>query len=189
MDIINSLLPGTWSPIEALANLRDPATTLEGITDLFIHGVLYSSVVFLLLVLGLTILSCVRTHRYQAVLKDLDGGYVSIRSHWLDHVKRPLARAFDSSIVEVPSIDDSLEREYRRTVDSQEIFNDATLARGLIGNRLFNAMPGLLTGLGVLGTFIGLRYGIGSLELGGDQLEDLDNSITPLIKGNAFRES
>jgi|GEM_PF-1309148 len=185
MDIIKSLLPGTWSPFEAFARLNDPATTLAGITDLFIHIVSYSSGLLLVVVIALTIRTWIRTNRYRAVLSNLEGGYASIRSRWLDPDKRPLAAAFDSSIVEVPRSDDPLEREYRRTVDSQEIFNESTLARGLIGNRLFNAMPGLLTGLGVLGTFIGLRYGIGSLELGGDQLEDLDNSITPLIKGSS----
>jgi methyl-accepting chemotaxis protein len=47
------------------------------------------------------------------------------------------------------------------------------------------ATPAILTGLGVLGTFVGLAMGIGGLDLGSENIEDLDKSISPLIKGSS----
>src|SRR5690606_7420224 len=41
----------------------------------------------------------------------------------------------------------------------------------------------ILTGLGVLGTFIGLAMGISGLDLSSKNIENLDQSIAPLIKG------
>ena len=45
------------------------------------------------------------------------------------------------------------------------------------------AVPAILTGLGVLGTFVGLQIGIGSLNLSGEEIENLDKSIAPIISG------
>jgi methyl-accepting chemotaxis protein len=45
------------------------------------------------------------------------------------------------------------------------------------------AVPAILTGLGVLGTFVGLQIGIGSLDLSASQIENLDKSIAPIISG------
>jgi len=70
-----------------------------------------------------------------------------------------------------------------RAGDAAEVFNDSSLAHGIVGNRLVLAVPGILTGLGVLGTFVGLQLGIGSLDL--NDLGKLDQSIKPLIQGCA----
>lgn len=51
------------------------------------------------------------------------------------------------------------ERVLKRCGNADEVFNERNLAHNLIGNRLFMAMPGILTGLGVLGTFVGLALG------------------------------
>lgn len=85
--------------------------------------------------------------------------------------------------VEVPQPNSPLDRVLRRVGDASEVFNESTLAHGIVGNRLVLAVPGILTGLGVLGTFVGLQLGIGSLDL--NDLGKLDQSIKPLIQGCA----
>ena len=46
------------------------------------------------------------------------------------------------------------------TIDAPHFFNTYTLARGLTENRLVAAMPGILTAIGVVGTFAGLQMGL-----------------------------
>jgi len=85
--------------------------------------------------------------------------------------------------VSVPKLDGSAVLDLRRSVDAFEIFTEDRFARGLSSNRIFQALPGILTGLGVLGTFIGLQLGIGGLDL--RDLTKLESSIVPLIQGCA----
>lgn len=62
-------------------------------------------------------------------------------------------------------------------------FHRRSVCPGLSSNRIFQAIPGILTGLGVLGTFVGLGFGIGGLDL--QDLKKLETSIVPLIQGCA----
>lgn len=71
---------------------------------------------------------------------------------------------FDETFVEVDG-------QLQNTVEASAYFNTATLAGSLVGNRLLAAGPGIITGLGVLGTFIGLQLGLGHLSLNGTSLE------------------
>lgn len=60
------------------------------------------------------------------------------------------------------------------------------LAHGLSGSRFFSSLPGLLVGLGVLATFVGLTIGLSKLKLdsaaGVDQLRE---GISVMIQGAA----
>jgi hypothetical protein len=89
-----------------------------------------------------------------------------------------LWRAFDASWIE--SADG---KALYQSADVSEFFNPHTLSGGLAGNRLLAAMPGILTALGILGTFVGLQIGLSSLDLGSPQV--LSQSIVPLIQGAA----
>lgn len=71
-----------------------------------------------------------------------------------------LWREFDESLVLVERTD----RLYN-TIDAPHFFNTHTLARGLTENRLLAAMPGILTAIGVIGTFAGLQMGLSSLSI------------------------
>ncbi|MEM7019359.1 MAG: anti-phage ZorAB system protein ZorA, partial [Pseudomonadota bacterium] len=71
----------------------------------------------------------------------------------------------------------------QRTADAAEFFTPRSMARGIIGNRLVTSMPGILTALGILGTFVGLQLGLSSLDLSSPQV--LSQSIVPLISGAA----
>jgi methyl-accepting chemotaxis protein len=79
-------------------------------------------------------------------------------------------------------------RQLFNTVDASYFFNLQTLARGITDSRIISSIPGLLTGIGVLGTFIGLQLGIGGLDMDFDKgsVSDLTGSITPLIEGAAI---
>jgi len=70
-----------------------------------------------------------------------------------------LWREFDESLVLVES-----SSRLFNTIDAPHFFNTHTLARGLTENRLLAAMPGILTAIGVVGTFAGLQMGLASLS-------------------------
>ncbi len=74
-------------------------------------------------------------------------------------------------------------RKLFNTVDASYFFNTQNLARGITDSRIISSAPGLLTGMGVLGTFIGLQLGMGSLNLDFANVDDLTKTITPLVKG------
>lgn len=73
-----------------------------------------------------------------------------------------------------------------RTVDSSLIFNDRSLAAGLLHSRLIAATPGLLTALGVLGAFVGLQLGLKGLNLGAGEIE---KSIPDLVSSLSVKFS
>ncbi|MEQ3657530.1 MAG: anti-phage ZorAB system protein ZorA [Glaciecola sp.] len=72
---------------------------------------------------------------------------------------------FDETLVEVQR---EGHVEVRNTLDAGHFFNSYTLAAGVTENRLVAAVPGFLTALGVIGTFVGLQLGLGQLQLGAD---------------------
>lgn len=126
-----------------------------------------------------------RTGRYLKFLKGIKDGeaFANARNEWVGSKALSLAPAFNELLVEVPSPGRPLERVLKRCTNASEVFNPSSLANGLVGSRFLLAMPGILTGLGVLGTFVGLQIGIGGLELDSSQIENLDKSIAPIIKG------
>lgn len=181
---ITSLLPSTWSAVEALTRLLN-GSSLESsqvLSDLFILGTIYLGSALLAYALVLTVRSCWRTFRYRRRLSSLTD-YKSGRESLGSDVRFPIFREFNHHLVDVPKQDGSGELVLRRSVDAAEIFTDARFAPGMSANRIFQALPGILTGLGVLGTFIGLQLGIGGLDL--QDLKKLETSIVPLIQGCA----
>lgn len=69
-----------------------------------------------------------------------------------------LWREFDESLV----FDQKRDR-LCNTLDAAHFFNTHTISRGLTENRLIAAVPGFLTAIGVIGTFVGLQLGLSSL--------------------------
>lgn len=57
-----------------------------------------------------------------------------------------------------------------------EYFIDSTMKKGMI-----SIIPGVMTGLGILGTFIGLSFGLQNFDTG--NAEAITNSIAPLMDG------
>lgn len=88
---------------------------------------------------------------------------------------------FDETLVEVQR---GNKLEIRNTLDAGHFFNSHTLANGVTENRLVAAVPGFLTALGVIGTFIGLQLGLGQLELGaGVDVNQMQNGVAGVVDG------
>lgn len=88
-------------------------------------------------------------------------------------------REFDETLVYSP--DGS---RLFNTLDAAHFFNTSSLSKGLTENRLLAAVPGFLTALGVIGTFIGLTMGLTSLQIQQDAGVDvLRQGIGNMISG------
>src|SRR5699024_7117187 len=86
-------------------------------------------------------------------------------------------REFDETLVETRD-------DVRNTIPANEYFNAAQLAPRLLQNSLLHTVPALLTGLGLLGTFIGLATGLNHLNLGsGTTVDELRLGIEQLVIG------
>jgi methyl-accepting chemotaxis protein len=181
---ITSLLPSTWNPNEAFTKLIQGSSieSSQGLSDLFILAIIYLGSAFLVGAVYLTFRSCWRTIRYRRRLSAIKE-YSSARESLGGDTYFPLFHEFNHHLVDVPKQDGSGDLVVRRSVDAEEIFTDDRFAPGLSSNRIFQALPGVLTGLGVLGTFVGLQIGIGGLDL--QDLKKLETSIVPLIQGCA----
>ena len=71
-------------------------------------------------------------------------------------------------------------RGFREVCDIEEYINEDLMDR--IGKNFFNsAMPGTLTGLGILGTFLGLSLGLASFQ--GEDLLAVSDNMGPLLGG------
>lgn len=81
-------------------------------------------------------------------------------------------------------------RQYRRTfVGTQEktdeeadhFFNERTVTGSYLNLRYWKAVPNILIGVGILGTFVGLTYGISSFET--ESVDTVQTSIEDLLSG------
>lgn len=64
---------------------------------------------------------------------------------------------------------------------SYDYFNEKQLLSSNTNLRLINSIPATLVGIGILGTFVGLTYGISNFQT--DSTEDIKNSIQILLSG------
>ena len=69
---------------------------------------------------------------------------------------------------------------YKEGPDIDEYIGEELFDR--IGNTHFNSgIPGMMTGLGILGTFLGLAIGLGSFN--GDDIYTISDNVSPLLTG------
>lgn len=71
-------------------------------------------------------------------------------------------------------------KEHSFKCDIEDYFNDEIIDKVMHRNQL-NQVPGVMTGLGILGTFIGLSIGLQGFNTGSS--EEITNSIAPLMNG------
>lgn len=67
-----------------------------------------------------------------------------------------------------------------KTVSIEDFVNDSLLEKAAM-NHFISVMPGTLTGLGILGTFIGLSLGLASFS--GDDIYTISDNVGPLLSG------
>lgn len=71
-------------------------------------------------------------------------------------------------------------KRYAVTCDIEDYINDELLDR--VGSSYFNSgISGTMTGLGILGTFMGLSLGLGSFS--GDDIYTISDNVGPLLSG------
>lgn len=71
-------------------------------------------------------------------------------------------------------------KHYAGNCDIEEYINEELLER--VGRNFFNSgISGTMTGLGILGTFIGLSLGLGSFN--GDDIYTISDNVGPLLSG------
>ncbi|MBM9520104.1 anti-phage defense ZorAB system ZorA [Desulforhopalus vacuolatus] len=151
-------------------------TTTDGVTAFFIGLIILT---FFLFFFSSLVISCgywVRVRFYLKGLKDVsknnainkrrvlvqrEADAVEKTPWWNKIVSTRLWQEFDETLVE------HNEKLYSN-IDAEYFFNGGTLARRIVESRLFPTGASILTGLGVLGTFLGLQLGLTGLNLDGD---------------------
>ena len=170
------LFPSTYKPEDIFRKLfnSDHSIATEALRDTVIFLALIIASVFAVCVLWQTLTSLLRTRQY---LNQTKGGALAAKVVMSSDL--PLFREFQHHLIDFSSRDGTGGSLKRRTVDSVEVFRDSVLGPSFSTNRLILAIPSILTGLGVLGTFVGLQLGIGSLDF--SNTDKLEESIKPLI--------
>ncbi|SON52545.1 anti-phage ZorAB system protein ZorA [Vibrio tapetis] len=70
------------------------------------------------------------------------------------------------------------------TFDAAYFFNTTTLAKGVTENRLIAAVPGFLTAIGVIGTFVGLQIGLSEMNISADvSVDEMKSGVAAVIGG------
>lgn len=95
-------------------------------------------------------------------------------------------REFSDTLIEPPDGDE--EERFLTPYPAGQYFNRSTLLGPAINLRLYNALPNMLTGAGILGTFIGLVAGIyqASQGLGSADVGQAKESLEYLLNGAAL---
>jgi len=86
---------------------------------------------------------------------------------------------FDETLIEVRN---DAGVKLHNTLDAAHFFNPSTLAKGITDNRLIAAVPGFLTAIGVIGTFVGLQIGMSGMDISGDVMQ-MKKGIASVING------
>lgn len=177
----DSLIPRHWS------EWTWPINDLRDLADFWVVGIVAIGLGLIAWAIWRTIQVGIKTGKYLRLARHLAKNDVLAqkRSEWIQQKSCRLASDFNDMLVEVPRLGAPLEKDLKRCGPASEVFNTGSMGQGIVGSRLLMATPAILTGLGVLGTFVGLAMGIGGLDLGSENIQDLDKSISPLIKGSS----
>ncbi len=98
----------------------------------------------------------IATKRSDLLTSSKNDGDKVVGHHWQE---------FNETLIEVHQ---NGETQLFNTFDAAHFFNTSTLAKGVTDNRLIAAVPGFLTAVGVIGTFVGLQLGMSGMEMSGD---------------------
>lgn len=95
-----------------------------------------------------------------------------------------LWKEFDETLIEGK---DAGQYKLYNVYDADYFFNATSLAPGITESRLIAAVPGFLTAIGVIGTFIGLQLGLSQLNIGNDvAVDEMKDGLAHVISGAKF---
>lgn len=178
-------LTNLWPEFNRLVELD--ITSPEGLSALFIAAILFVAAFFTLTSLINYIKSKKHITYYKKLIDGLPAEHLSERRReitnnaMVNNKYGQLWREFDESLVLVPQ-----KNRLCNTLDAAHFFNTHTLASGLTENRMLAAVPGFITAIGVIGTFVGLQLGLGPLGLldpSAAGANDLTHGIFGMIGG------
>jgi len=171
-----------------------PAGTAEGMSDFFVALLLLLFVLFLGFLIRSTYKAWSSVSGLSRCLENESEGTVFLNRKDLLHrireregPEKHLWEEFDETLIEKIG-----EQKLFNVYDADYFFNASTLAPGITESRLLAAVPGFLTAIGVVGTFVGLQLGLSELNIGNDvAVEEMKAGLAHVISGAklAFKTS
>ncbi len=129
----------------------------------------------------------VEIHGLNNRLKSIEGqdGFVAAFEEYNDKARTELGLAWTEFVETLIRPKPGSGNPIRNTSEVSRYLNDATIIFPQINFRFFQSVPNLLTGLGILGTFIGLAVGIGAATSGitSGTPDQITTSLTSLLSG------
>ena len=174
--------------IKACEKISSNLNPAEGVSAAIVGLLIFISVSFFIFSLVKFIQSRGNTSAYFSLIKGMNQSELAEKRRDIKNKAAQkkeyfgrLWREFDESLV----LHRDEEGSYRlsNTLDAAHFFNTHSLARGLTENRLLAAVPGLLTAVGVIGTFAGLQMGLAGIDLSSDDVVRLKDGIRNMIQG------
>ena len=160
---LGALLPDPYAIVDGRL------VTPDGITALFVLAVWLVFSIYVLWTIYVFFCTRARYRYYIKLVKDIPKEDLASKRRTLNHEaseteqKKKWAELWNEFNETLAEVDGKI----FNTVEASNFFNASTLARRLAGSRLLAAGPGILTGVGVLGTFLGLSLGLKYLTLSG----------------------
>ncbi|SIO95425.1 anti-phage ZorAB system protein ZorA [Vibrio spartinae] len=179
-----------FSSFFPFSSLTFPPTTSEGLSSVFVVLLIFLSVIFGFISIRAYLRARGRITSLKKLLKKTENNnVVDIRQDLIDELSPPkyaqirhLWNEFDETLIEAIGRD-GIVRLYN-TYDAAYFFNSSTLAAGSTESRMLTAVPGFLTAVGVIGTFMGLQLGLADLNIGGNVgIDEMKNGVAGVISG------
>jgi len=165
-----------------------PPQTPEQISAIFVIALITISITFLLISIIHLIKSTKQVKWINNLLKGMSTQSIAQNRQELiekaniqNQQGAHLWLEFDESLIEVTNENRT---QLYNTIDASHFFNSSSLAAGITESRMLAAVPGFLTAVGVIGTFVGLQLGLSELNIGNDvAVSEMKSGLAHVISG------
>jgi hypothetical protein len=184
---MNSNIDLNWL-FPKVSDFAFPPSTPEQLSAFFIGLLLFITTFFLLKSFWSSFKARRRVAWLSKLLSGLESESAAIkRNDLLDSAGKQkdsighLWQEFDETLIEIKR--NEIIHLYN-TLDAAYFFNPSTLAKGITENRLIAAVPGFLTAIGVVGTFVGLQLGLSELNISSEvSVDEMKSGVSSVIGG------
>ena len=178
-------LSGLWPDFGTLGTYPD---TPEQLSAFFVAVLLLVFAIFIVISIGALHKSQQRIGWLKKLLvNETSQTVVKSRQNLIEqanmaqHEAGHLWKEFDETLIEA-EIGDNI--HLHNIYDSSHFFNSSSLAEGITESRMLAAVPGFLTALGVIGTFVGLQLGLSELNIGNNvEIKVMKEGLAHVIGG------